>query len=366
MKAVAITAYFLQNSSVLGLPRPAPESEPESSPELTFNLAAHDTNSDHEIPFYRKYENVIRHHSNDDHVISISKDTTNQDYNKLVDIIANRNMAMMGRSFDDFVKMSFWAAVLSIEEDGHQFNDIHQVSLDQSTDWWKDNFINHGCYCWPEQEKKLMNTTNSNHLLDSQRISGFGKPVDPLDEECFDLYSCYRCVSLMPECRNVDWVTSHYDCQFISTKKNFDGTNSTRLEINCNDPDPCMQSLCECDKKFALNAAEKLKLKDNNNSKIFPDGCPRQGHEEAPKKCCGTWPNVKPFPTDEKCCSNGDVFLLSDGMCSADEIHHEPTWDDFYGDGAGQIILNLNNPNITEHDHNGSHVDADHIHPMTM
>ena len=364
----SIPTYYILNTLSLkvtlvnSVPAPRPESEPEPESLPEFNLLTSDHDSDHDPsqPFYRKYENVIQDFSNSDHVISVSKNTTNDDYNKLVDIIQQRNLQAMGRSFDDFVKMAFWAAVLSTGEDGHTFDDIHQVSLEESTDWWKNNFINHGCYCWPEQEKFM----NEGKMEDAQRISGFGKPVDPLDEECFDLYSCYRCTSLMPECKHINWVTSHYDCQFISTMKNFDGTNTTRLEINCNDPDPCLQSLCECDRKFALNASEKLKLKDDTKGKIFPDGCPRVGHEDAPKKCCGTWPNVLPYPTDEKCCSAGNIFQLSDGVCSAEEIHLEPTWDQFYDNST--ITLNMYNPNITEHDHNASHENADHIHPMSM
>lgn len=291
---------------------------------------------------------------------------SNQQFERVNEILLQKSMK--GRSFDDFVKMTFWSAVLSEQPDGHEFNDVHEISLADSTHWWKSNFVNHGCYCWPEQEERLMNFTNPNNLIDSQKISGFGQPTDPLDEECFDLYSCYRCVSLMPECREVDWVTSHYDCQFISTVKNNDGTNSTRLELRCNDEDPCMQSLCECDKKFALAAKDKLLTKQEKNSKIFPDGCPRKGHEDSAKKCCGSWPNVKPYPINEKCCAQThyggwEIANIGDAVCEILAEDEHPTWEQLYQ--GSEVTLNFKNPNITEHDHNGSHEFADHIHPVS-
>lgn len=344
-----------------------PNAEPEFIiPKTNENSNNNKNNSSQ--PFYKQYEQIERSYTNNDHIISVNKNITEKDYTKLLNIIETNSKRT--RSFDDFVKMAFWQAVLSESENGHKFNDIHQVNLDDSTTWWKKNFVNHGCYCWPEQEEKSTNLTNPNRLLDSQRISGFGQPRDPLDEECFDLYSCYRCVSLMPECKKIDWVTSHYDCQFLSTMKNLDGTNTTRLEIKCNDPDPCLQSLCECDKKFALNAKEKLKFKDDSNNKVFPDGCPRQGHEDSKKKCCGTWPNVKPYPIDDKCCSRDitkggySIFKIHDGICSAEDLNTDPSWEQLYE--GSYVTLNKHNPNITDHDHSGSHINSDHIHPLTM
>lgn len=347
---------------------PNAQAEPQAEPERS-GLGALDrinTNDREELrsgDWYEKYETIQGNYRASDHIVSVAKNITEDHFNRLVDIIEERNRQAAMRSFDDFVKMAFWQVVLSETDNGHLFNDIHEISLQESTSWWKSNFVNHGCYCWPEQEKKLQNSTNPNRLIDSQKISGFGQPRDPIDETCFDLYNCYRCVSLMPECKNVDWVTSHYDCQFVTTEK-INGTNNTRLALNCNDPDPCMQSLCECDKDFSMNAKSALQFKDPENSKVFPEKCPRAGHEDSKKKCCGAWPKVRPFPTDEKCCSGSELFNLSDGVCSIEEINHKPTFEDLYSDST--ITLNMLNPAIMNHNHNSSHVNSDHIHPVQI
>merc|ERR1712088_778796 len=120
----------------------------------------------------------------------------------------------------------------------------------------------------------------------------------------------------MPECQNTDWVNSHYDCQFVV------------------------------------------------NAKVFPDKCERKGHEDSTKKCCGAWPFVRPFPTNEKCCSEGNIFNISEGECSAEEINSTPGFDELYE--YSHLTLNRDNPAIMNHDHNASHENSDHIHPVIM
>lgn len=351
----------------------------ESMPEPRLNLLPpsyfnndHDNeDSEHTIStnppeFYKKYELRTRTFRPNEHVISVSKNLTNSQFARVQNILSEQNNKATTRSFDDFVKMTFWSAVLSNLPNGHEFNDVHEISLTDSTNWWKDNFVNHGCYCWPEQETRLQNlASDPNALIESQRISGFGQATDPLDHECFDLYSCYRCVSLMPECKEIDWVTSHYDCEFVSTLKNNDGTNSTRLELRCSDVDPCMQSLCECDRKFALAAKDKLQQKNSNNSKIFPGACQKKENDHPNKKCCGSWPNVKPYSPDNKCCSKEsgfrEIVKIGEAICDHLEEDQHPSWEDLYE--GSEVGLNFLNPEVINHDHNGSHEFADHIHP---
>jgi len=279
----------------------------------------------------------------DEHYVSFAKNLDNDTIDGIKDLIKQRMWMEHSRDFSDFVKMSFWAAVLSHGANGHDFTDIHQVSLDAAQAWWQSNFTNYGCYCWPDGEKK---------------ISGFGKPVDQLDQECFDMYSCYRCVSQQPECKHIDWVESHYDCQFLKAND-----TSGQIEISCNDPDPCLQSLCECDKKFALNAKEAMEFRDESNVNIFPEGCPRTTHHDN-KACCGDWPSVNMYSKDTHCCgSDMEKYALGNALGlggNCEDSSYDPTLEDMYV----TLKLNINNPDIAGHNHNSDHspVSVDHTH----
>jgi len=121
------------------------------------------------------------------------------------------------RDMTNFVTMAFWAVVLeSINPDtGKLYESIHEIPLEESTNFWREQFTHYGCYCWPDGQ---------------ERISGFGPPQDPLDEQCHDLWQCYRCINRDPACAHVDWVHDHYDCEFLKSSDN------TTLTIDCTDP----------------------------------------------------------------------------------------------------------------------------------
>lgn len=276
---------------------------------------------------------------NEEHFVSFSKNLDNATVDGIKQLIGQRMSMEMTRDFSDFVKMAFWQAVLQHGPNGHDFTDIHEVNLNAAQDWWQANFTNYGCYCWPDGKK---------------RISGFGKPLDALDETCFDLYSCYRCVSMQTECAHVSWTDSHYDCQFLQVE---DG----KIEINCNDPNPCLQSLCECDKRFAHRAEAAIAARIDTNANQFPTGCPRVPHNDN-KACCGDWPVVSPYSRDTHCCSSDQRrYTVGEGVGQGGQCDNHtavPTLDDMYI----TIGLNANDPTIANHDHNGNHASSDHTH----
>jgi len=214
------------------------------------------------------------------------------------------------RDMTNFVTMAFWAVVLeSINPDtGKLYESIHEIPLEESTNFWREQFTHYGCYCWPDGQ---------------ERISGFGPPQDPLDEQCHDLWQCYRCINRDPACAHVDWVHDHYDCEFLKSSDN------TTLTIDCTDPDPCLKSLCECDKQFATHAKAAYEaiedqsiLRHKNstfagefeshaNGQFDFDTCTPPGHQhDFEKGCCGDWPAVKSYDTSSKCCapSSSDPF----------------------------------------------------------
>jgi len=206
---------------------------------------------------------------------------------------------VMGRMFSDFVRMSFWAAVQSLNADdpitNGVFDTVHEIDLESSRSWWKDNFLNYGCYCWPDGE---------------ERISGFGDPVDDLDRECFDLYQCYKCVSKQPGCEAISWTGSDYGCKFV-------GVNNTMgenvIDIKCTDSDPCLQSLCECDKEFALQSRALLEVRNPANVNVFAEQCV-QGPVHEEKACCGDWPNVSIYSKQVGKCCDSDLKVREVGV----------------------------------------------------
>lgn len=332
----------------------------------------YDKDMDHDIKFapkkginadLKRFEsNSLTKEEMDDHVVSISKNVDTDNFQNLVQLMQERMSSKLSRNFEDFVKMAFWQAVISHTSQHDAFSDIHELNFTAAKTWWMDNFVDYGCYCWPEFSSSKADPTKNDDQANT--ISGFGQPVDPLDTECFELYNCYRCVTMQPTCKNVSWVNSHYDCQFITVTSQDNGQDT--LSIQCNDQDPCMQSLCECDKKFALNARLALEFRKDasHNENIFPKGCPRTGEIDQNKKCCGDWPNVKPFSRQTQCCSDNSIYEIAEGVCTDDDISENGNknhWGDFFGNDKTHI-LNKNNPMINGHDHGASHENADHIH----
>jgi len=224
-----------------------------------------------------------------------------------------------GRMFTDFVRMAFWAAVQSLNDDdpisNGLFDTVHGIDLDSSRTWWKDNFLNYGCYCWPDGNEK---------------ISGFGDPVDSLDRECFGLYQCYKCVNKQPGCEDINWVSSDYGCKFLAV--NNTDTGDSEIDISCTDSDPCLQALCECDKEFALRSREVLAIRDEANVNVFDDQC-IQGPVHENKACCGDWPNVNIFSKDVGKCCDEDLRVRDVGVgvgFQCDDQTITPDFDDLF------------------------------------
>jgi len=244
------------------------------------------------------------------HVVSLNKNLNEGETAALVNLVKQAEYLTDRRDFTNFVTMAFWAVTLDSvnPETNELYESIHEIPLEESTHFWKEQFTHYGCYCWPDGKEK---------------ISGFGPPQDALDEQCHDLWQCYRCINRDPACAHVDWVHDHYDCEFLKSSDN------TTLTIDCTDPDPCLKSLCECDKQFAVNAKDAyLAIEDqsiyrHNNSTLADefeshaegqfdfDTCIPPGHQhDFEKGCCGDWPAVQSYDTSSKCCapSTSDPF----------------------------------------------------------
>jgi hypothetical protein len=225
----------------------------------------------------------------------------------LMSIINSRIEMEANRDFGQLNRMAFWQSVLGYVNtpESNDINSIHQIPLAESMDWFDVNVRRHGCYCWPDE----------NH---GDTIFGFGQPMDNLDNNCFDLWHCYRCVSQMNHCRNVDWVNHHYSCAFANKE------NGKYIDFLCSDaPGSCGKLLCECDAMFARKVRQGVeeynKLPNPSIKNAFPDSCSRKNgfekHAAENKQCCGFWPpvgKVRVYPTETSCCgANGNPYLLN-------------------------------------------------------
>lgn len=264
-----------------------------------------------------------------DHSVLFDTSLSDDDKRRILNLL--RQAEVSSRSLSDFLRMSFWSAVQRLRADdpvqlADPFDpDVHRIDLEESRQWWKSNFTEYGCYCWPDGE---------------QRISGFGDTVDDLDRGCFELYQCYKCVNKQPGCERVNWVSSHYGCKFV---KDVNGL----IDLDCSDANECLQALCECDKKFAKNVFNFLLTRDDKYTKAggfnFTAECIK-GPQHEEKACCGDWPNTKIFSKQISCCNDQlKVRDLGDGMgYQCDNSSITPTFDDLFQ----TITLNKNDPNL--------------------
>lgn len=92
-------------------------------------------------------------------------------------------------------------------------------------DFW--DFEQYGCWCI---EKK-----------------GYGPAVDEIDFACFAHSKCWGCAKAEhgDEC---DGLNVPYKWKFIK-----DEATDIPVDIKCLDTDPCRKSVCECDKKLAID-----------------------------------------------------------------------------------------------------------------
>lgn len=169
-------------------------------------------------------------------------------------------------------------------------------------------YVYYGCYCF----------TNAQYDLDA----GHGNAVDEIDKACKSFHHCYSCLK--------------YDFVRDQGQENCDGTSRsyrfrgfidpvTKVKhIEClNEPGSCKRSICECDKKLAMDLREleftwniyhhqKWGGFDKSECKIQTR---KAGYEEGEvlRKCCGNYPTRYPFIAkagdgQETACCNGQTY----------------------------------------------------------
>jgi len=205
--------------------------------------------------------------------------------------------------------------------DGRRYNSIVEMAYSQvTTNYDRRSFENriskYGCHCFPG---------------DTRAAGGPGPRVDSLDEECWSLSKCHKCVlitygdsNLKTNLKSMDRF-DHYNWSLLA-----DGT------ISCdNKKNDAKKSLCECDKAFAErmkttwndNLPNDFYWKSNKNVKNNPtfdyeSTCVPAGAGVTADSCCGTgFPNMEPYSSanNKDCCQDsGAIFNSLTHECCAD------------------------------------------------
>ncbi|CAG5104243.1 Oidioi.mRNA.OKI2018_I69.chr1.g1159.t1.cds [Oikopleura dioica] len=91
----------------------------------------------------------------------------------------------------------------------------------------------YGCYCLPE----------GSHNIAS---GGYGRPVDNIDQSCFDFKQCYRCL--------VEEYDGERECKGEEVGYRFDlltNDDGSKDVVCTNTPGSCRYNICQCDLQLA-------------------------------------------------------------------------------------------------------------------
>lgn len=201
-----------------------------------------------------------------------------------------------------------------------RYNSIMQMAYTQvTTAYSRREFENriskYGCHCFPQ---------------DTKAAGGPGRPVDSLDEECWSLSKCHKCV--MIEFGGDDIKTNLKDLdRFDHYKWDLLNDNSISCE---NEKNEAKKALCQCDKHFAERMSNvwddalpnsfywKSNWNERNNPTFdYDNTCVPSGVGVTADSCCGTgFPNMEPYSSDTKdCCqASGSIFNSLTHVCCAD------------------------------------------------
>lgn len=180
---------------------------------------------------------------------------------------------------------------ISSEAEVRKFRQLKIVVLFLQKEQKFGRYCYYGCYCLPEGSHNIA-------------AGGYGKPLDPIDQACFDFKNCYKCLEDEHAddggCRGED-VGYRMD---LNTDA--DGNNS----VECtNKPDSCRYNICQCDKALA----EKLAMHEDKWDEslhtvkggfVRDDYCFRNGGPNRFEECCGdtsTFPFNQPRRTNQCC-----------------------------------------------------------------
>jgi len=190
----------------------------------------------------------------------------------------------------------------------------------------------YGCWCLP----------NGQHNL----ASGFGQPIDPLDQVCKEFAMCYKCIDIDfagtcdPDAVGYNWGRvpagcNHDTCTDVTCVNNPETSTNAR----------CRRFICECDRILALGIrayhsvwnqsyhARWSTSDDYGGIFVREDRCFPGGGTYRQDDCCGaygTWsdpdglgiPSRRPYATTNPatgCCQDVYMYDTTNEECCLDD-----------------------------------------------
>ena len=202
--------------------------------------------------------------------------------------------------------------------DGVSVNNKNKLVNKNAGQRWKE-LKRYGCWCWVNGKEDGKTLTQ-----------GLGKPVDEIDPACKRLYQCYQCAeSDFGGSDTCNYVSTRYD------KSNQMNTVTGVKSITCNeDPGTCENSLCECDRAFAMEYGAAVTagvynadFHQDGPTEFDPyekDSCSASGvKDDGDRECCGSFPSRFPMVVNDerKCCEGaGKSYDPNMHECCNDEV----------------------------------------------
>jgi len=148
---------------------------------------------------------------------------------------------------------------------GIGFNDniAHNSENEPYAEMVMEHYHGYGCHCMPAHAHFIM-------------TGGRGPPQDLLDVNCQLLRTCYSCAKIENDHCDAHNATYAFDLSHMVA-------NDINNSITCRDAEgTCARRTCECDKHFAIHAAEHFYQWDENNHGLDFDRstqcAPREGN----------------------------------------------------------------------------------------
>jgi len=178
------------------------------------------------------------------------------------------------------------------------------------------DFEQYGCWCL---EKK-----------------GYGPAVDEIDFACFAHSKCWGCAKA-ENGDSCDGLETAYKWKFVK-----DSATNVAVDIICLDSDPCRKSVCECDRKLAIDLRNMESVYDDKfrDQAAKEAQCPRKtsalarsaaSGKDKLDSCCGDEHYKFPFASNNgrraccgsrtydtqvmECCDNQQSIIKFVGSC---------------------------------------------------
>merc|ERR1711879_276891 len=166
--------------------------------------------------------------------------------------------------------------------------------------------------------------------------NGKSKPVNHIDNACFNLNQCYRCVKIDGR-EEGDHECTPFLQNFISPQNKVVGRKGIEFACNkANTDDDCAARTCSCDTQFVEHLLDlffsghqfdktkkhTLGFDPDEECEVPPGQCDNCYYE-----CCGDYPLRYPFRTSDssprKCCGNKTYNKLTKRCCEGNVLKNK-------------------------------------------